>query len=165
VTVTLSEAPGGTRVQLRHDVAEAAVRDQHRAGWRYQLAVFASVASDEQQAGAAQVVDGWFAAWSVADAVARRAALAAVCAEGVVYRDRFGNCTGLEDLDAHLAASQQHLPARLEREGPVRQAAGVALVDWVARRQAGEAPAARGTSVFELTPEGQVSRVTGFWRE
>ena len=46
-----------------------------------------------------------------------RAALAATCADDVVYRDRFGHATGRDDLDGHVAAAQIHLPARLERDG------------------------------------------------
>jgi uncharacterized protein YndB with AHSA1/START domain len=51
VTITLHERPGGTLLHLRHEVAEAKVRDEHVQGWRYQLAVFANVAARDQHRG------------------------------------------------------------------------------------------------------------------
>jgi uncharacterized protein YndB with AHSA1/START domain len=164
VTVTLSEVPGGIRVQLRHDVADERTRDGNAAGWRYHMAVFAHVVADDQHAGAAAIIDGYLAAWSEPDAASRRAALAATCAAAITYRDRYGVATGLADLDGHIAAAQIHLPSRLEREGDVRQAEGVAIVDWLARRDGG-AVAARGTSVLDLDGDGRIARVTGFWRD
>ena len=164
VTVTLSDGPGGTRVLLRHDVTDAATRDGHIAGWRYQMAVFGHVVASEQHAGADAVIDGYLAAWSETDAAARRAALAAGCTEDVAYRDRYGIASGLADLDGHIAAAQIHLPARLERDGAIRLSSGMAIVDWVARKAADADPVARGTSVVELAPDGRIARVTGFWR-
>jgi uncharacterized protein YndB with AHSA1/START domain len=48
VTVTLEQAPDGTLVRLRHELPNAEVRDEHVQGWRYQLALFANVATREQ---------------------------------------------------------------------------------------------------------------------
>ncbi len=68
-----------------------------------------------------------------------------------------------DDLDAHLAAYQRFMPGlRLERVGEVRQCQGAALVDWVARGADGT-ERGRGTSAFELAPDGRIGRVTGFW--
>ena len=39
----------GTRLHLMHEFAEAATRDHHVKGWRYQLSVFANVVADEVQ--------------------------------------------------------------------------------------------------------------------
>src|SRR5438093_12291856 len=47
-------------------------------GWRYQLSLFANLVANEVHAGAADVVDAWFAAWSEPDAEAREAVLARV---------------------------------------------------------------------------------------
>ena len=56
--------PGGSRVTIRlepvpdeyastlHDVADAAVRDEHVQGWRYQMAVFSVVVADVVNSGA-----------------------------------------------------------------------------------------------------------------
>jgi uncharacterized protein YndB with AHSA1/START domain len=164
VTITLTEVRDGIRVQLRHDVADERTRDGNVAGWRYHMAVFAHVVADDQHANAAGLIDGYLAAWSEPDAARRLAALAASCTEAVEYRDRYGVASGLADLDGHLAAAQRHLPSRLERDGAVRHAEGIALVDWLARRADGEV-AARGTSVIELGPDGRIIRVTGLWRD
>jgi uncharacterized protein YndB with AHSA1/START domain len=164
VTITLADEPGGTRVTLRHEVGTEALRDQHRPGWRYQLAVFASVAAGAQHAGAQALVDQWFAVWGNRDAASRTAALAALCDPGVVYRDRYAFCSGLGDLGGHIAAAQLHLPALLEREGDARHESGLLLADWVARKEPGGPPLARGTTVLGLTPGGKLLRVTGFWR-
>src|SRR5258705_10635808 len=51
VTITVSDAAGGTRVQLHHDVGSAAVREEHVAGWRYHMGVFAAVVAAEPHPG------------------------------------------------------------------------------------------------------------------
>jgi uncharacterized protein YndB with AHSA1/START domain len=67
VTVTLEDRPRGTLLTLRHELADASVRDQHVQGWRYQLALFANVAAREQHVGVGAQVDRYFAAWSEPD--------------------------------------------------------------------------------------------------
>lgn len=163
VTITLSDRPGGTRVLLQHHVATAALRDELVAGWRYLMGVFADRVAADQHAGATAIIDRYLAAWSETDAAARRAALAASCTDDVVYRDRYGFSSDRDDLDGHIAAAQRHLPARLERDGEVRLAAGLALIDWKASKDGGE-PVARGTSVIELAPGGAIARITAVWR-
>jgi uncharacterized protein YndB with AHSA1/START domain len=162
VTITLTEVPTGTRVVLRHDVETAAVRDEHVAGWRYQMSVFADVVTRELAANATPTIDRYFALWSERDATARRAALAELCSDGVVYRDKFGYASGRDDLDGHIAAAQIHLPSKLERDGDPRHTLGVSLVDWHALKDGN--PAARGTCVIEFAPDGRIARITGFWR-
>src|SRR5262245_14714554 len=94
VTITVSEAPGGTRVRLRHDVPTAALAAEHTGGWRYQMGVFANVVAAEHDAGAAATIDRYLAAWSETDAGARRDALEATCADDLLYRDRYGFASG-----------------------------------------------------------------------
>jgi uncharacterized protein YndB with AHSA1/START domain len=155
VTVTLDESPEGTLLRLRHELPDAAVRDEHVQGWRYQLAVFANVVAREQHGGVAAAVDAFLAAWSEPDAGRRRAALAAVAREDVSFADSFSCTAGLDDL--------VHMPGmRLERSGDVRQCQGTALADWVARAADGAARG-RGTNVFELAPDGRIARVVGLW--
>jgi uncharacterized protein YndB with AHSA1/START domain/ketosteroid isomerase-like protein len=161
VTITVTDAPGGTRVRLVHELATETLRDQHVAGWRYQMGVFADVVSKEHDADATRTIDRYLAAWSETDATARRAALEASCADDVIYRDKFGFSNGRADLDGHLAAAQVHLPATLARAGDPRVTLGVALVDWTASKDG--KVAAKGTSVIELAPDGRIARVTGFW--
>jgi uncharacterized protein YndB with AHSA1/START domain len=163
VTVTLDERPDGTLLRLRHDVADAATRDAHVAGWRYQLAVFANVAAREAYGRTADTVDRYFAAWAETDAARRGAALAAVARTDVTFRDAYGCTAGLEDLVAHVGAIQQHMPGmRMERDGEVKQCQGTAVVGWTAKGPDG-AVRAQGTNVFELDPDGRIARVVGIW--
>src|SRR5262249_14445249 len=68
VTVTLHAVADGTRVVLVHDQIVADVARTHVAGWRYQLATFAKVASADAHPDVAARIDAWFAAWDEKDA-------------------------------------------------------------------------------------------------
>jgi len=163
VVVTLQERKDGTLLHLRHELPDAAARDQHVQGWRYQLAVFANVVTRELSAGLAQAVDAFLAAWSEKGEARRRTALAAVVTEDVTFADAFSCTAGIEDLVAHLAAAQVHMPGLvLSRAGDVRQCQGTALADWVAKGPDG-ASRGRGTNVFDLAPDGRIRRIVGFW--
>jgi len=163
VTIRLEESPRGTLVHLRHQLPTASAAEVHVQGWRYQLSVFAHVVSLQAHAGAGALVDRFFALWAEADAVKRRAALRAIVASDVSFRDPYSCLEGAEDLDAHIAAAQRFMPGVvLRREGDARQCQGMALVDWVAAAVDGSVRT-RGTNVFELTPEGRIARVTGLW--
>ena len=163
VTIRLEEAGTNTRVHLSHDFAEAAVRDEHVQGWRYQLSLFGNVVVDEVNAGAADAVDGWFRSWSETDTSTRAAMLARVASPGVRFRDRFSLIDGIDDLVPHLAAAQRFMPGlTLEREGDIRHCQGTVLTDWVARTADGQ-ERARGTNVFVFSGTGLIESVTGFW--
>lgn len=163
VTVTLHDEAAGTRVDLRHDLADAKVRDHHLPGWRYQMALFANVAAAEQHAGAGTIVDHFFTCWAQIDAPARRAALAACTTTDVTFHDAYGCVSGRDQLDAHIAAVQMHMAGTvLERHGEPRQCQGTALVDWRATAADGS-PRGQGTNVFELAPGGRIAGVVGFW--
>jgi uncharacterized protein YndB with AHSA1/START domain len=163
VTIRLEPAGRGTRLHLAHEFAEAAVRDQHVQGWRYQLSLFANVVANEIQGDAGARADQWFAMWSDSDAASRNAALAALAAPGVRMRDRFSAVDGVEDLMEHIAAAQRFMPGlRLQREGNARHCQGVVVADWIAVGPDGQ-PRGRGTNVFTLDPDGKVETVTGFW--
>ena len=163
VVVTLEERKEGTVLRLRHELPDAASRDQHVQGWRYQLAVFANVVTRELSAGLAQAVDSFFATWSEKDESRRRTALTAIATDDVTFADAFSGTEGIDDLVAHLAAAQLHMPGVvLERSGDVRHCQGTALADWVAKGPDG-APRGRGTNVFELAADGRIARVVGFW--
>ena len=62
VTISLQPDPEGTRLHLLHEFAEAAPRDQHIQGWRFQLSLFGNVVANEVYANAQAAVDDWFAA-------------------------------------------------------------------------------------------------------
>ena len=163
VTIDLEREGMSTRLHLSHDFAEAAVRDEHVQGWRYQLALFGNVVADEVNGGAGDAVDGWFAAWSETDTSTRGVMLARVASPDVRFRDRFSLIDGVGDLVPHLAAAQRFMPGlTLQREGDIRHCQGTVLADWVARTADGQ-ERARGTNVFVFNGTGLIDSVTGFW--
>lgn len=156
VTIRLEPAGSGTRVLLVHEFADAAVRDAHVQGWRFQLSLFANVVANEIHANAAAVVDGWFAAWAVTDGEARRQAFAAIASPGVGFHDRYSMLRGIDDLTAHAGATQTYMPGlKLTRKGEVRHCQGMVLADWTAA-------AMNGSSVFIFGADGKIDSVTGF---
>ena len=163
VTIRLEPAARGTRLHLVHAFAEAAVRDHHVQGWRYQLSLFANVVADEIHRDPGALVDAWFAAWAEPDEAARAGSLAAIAAPGVRMRDRFSCVDGAEELTLHIGAAQRFMPGmRLTRKGDARHCQGTVLADWTAAGPDG-APRGQGTNVFTLGPDGRIESVTGFW--
>jgi len=93
----------------------------------------------------------------------RRAELQAVAVERLAFRDPYSCTDGLDDLNAHIAASQRFMPGVvLAREGEARQCQGLAIVDWSIKGPDGS-PRGKGSNVFELAPDGRIARVTGIW--
>lgn len=163
VSIELADHDNGTLLTLRHDVADVNIRDQHIPGWRYQLAVFANVASREAHADAEKIVDHWFAAWNESDPTQRARRLSEVTDERVEFADAHACVTGRDDLVAHIDAVSKFMPGvRIERSSSVRQCQGTWLADWTTKRADGM-PQGSGTNVFESTPEGRLVRVVGFW--
>jgi glutathione S-transferase len=163
VTVNLASHGGETHLDLEHDFADAAARDVHVQGWRYQLSVFANVVGNDLHGSATDTIDAWFSAWSDADATNRATAFARIAIPEVQFRDQYSALAGLEDLVAHSGATQRFMPnMRLERSGDVRQCQGMVLADWKAVMNG--APASEGTNVFVLAPNGMIEWVTGFWK-
>jgi hypothetical protein len=139
------------------------VRDEHVQGWRYQLAVFANVVAKEAHAGTSALVDRYFACWGEADASKRRAELAAIASDDLIFRDPYSCSSGIDDVNAHIGASQRFMPGMLlARLGEPRQCQGTALVDWVVQAPDGSVRA-KGTNLFDLTYDGRIARATGFW--
>jgi uncharacterized protein YndB with AHSA1/START domain len=164
VTIRLEAAARGTRVHLVHAFADAAVRDHHVQGWRYQLSLFANVVADEIHREAGSLVDAWFDAWAEPDDAARTKSLAAIASADVRMRDRFSCIEGGADLTQHMAAAQRFMPGmRLQRTGDARHCQGTVLADWTAAGPDG-VPRAHGTNVFTLNHEGRIESVTGFWQ-
>jgi uncharacterized protein YndB with AHSA1/START domain len=159
VTIRVKPTVTGTSLELRHEFAEAPVRDQHIQGWRFQLSVFANNVADEAFANAAELVDAWFDGWassSIPEDFARLASRA------IVFRDRYSALEGLDELTAHVAAAQRFMPGiRLERKGNVRHCQGTVLADWVSRKDGAELMS--GTNVFVLGPDGKFTSVVGVW--
>lgn len=163
VTIVLEEIADGTRVRLTHDVADAAARDPHVQGWRFEMALFSVAVADVVNAGATAAVDTWLEAWSHPDSGAIERMLSEVAAPTVTFRDRFSNLAGIADVLPHLAATRTFMPGiSLKRTGDVRHCQGTALADWVAIAADG-AERSRGTNVFVFGPTGKIESVTGLW--
>jgi uncharacterized protein YndB with AHSA1/START domain len=163
VTIRLDAAAAGTRLRLVHEFADAAVRDQHIQGWRYQLSLFVNVVANEIHAHAADRVEAWFGLWTETDRAARATTLAAIAAPGVQLHDRFSCVEGAQELTEHIGAAQHFMPGiRLQRTGDPRHCQGTVLVEWTASGADGQ-PRGHGTNVFTLGPDGRIESVTGFW--
>jgi hypothetical protein len=161
VTITLEDAREGTRLTLRHDVADAATRDLHVQGWRHQLAVFARVASADEHAGAARAIEQWFAAWNERDDAARAALLETSASGDVRFADAHGLTTGVDDLSGHIAGALAFMPGlSLAQRGALRMVHDVALVEW-AFVDASGVERMRGTNVVRFAPDGRIADVTG----
>lgn len=163
VTIRLDPHGLGTHLHLTHEFDAEGPRDQHLQGWRYQLALFANVVADELHSDAGSLIDTWFEAWAERDQPARERAFRRIADGELIFQDRFGNTSGLDDLLPHVAAAQLHMPGlRMRRSGDVRHCQGTALADWIATGSDGQ-ERARGTNVFVLGPTGKIQSVTGFW--
>lgn len=163
VTIHLEPLRGGTRLTLKHELGDAAVRDEHVQGWRFQLSLFANAVADEVNANAARYVDLWFKAWSEPDEIARRAMISEIAVPEVRMQDRFSNLEGIDDVLPHLAASQRFMPGlTLSRTGDVRHCQGMVLADWKVTGLDGR-DRGTGTNVFVFAPSGRIEWVTGFW--
>jgi uncharacterized protein YndB with AHSA1/START domain len=164
VTVTLRDDPSGTLVELRHDVHDAKTRDEHDPGWRFQLALFANVVTREQHEQFPELLANWFAAWSEADAGARRSLFEKCTTASVSFSDQYACLAGREELVQHVDAARRHLPGvALAAEGEPRHCQGTVLVDWVAAAHDGK-PVMRGTNVFSLDAASSIERVVGLPR-
>jgi uncharacterized protein YndB with AHSA1/START domain len=162
VTIRLDAHPQGTLLQLTHEFTEAAQRDAHVSGWRFQLSVFANLVATSTVGDAAELIDRWFAAWGTADRESRERTFEAVAAPTIRFEDKFSRLEGLEDLYGHVRGMQQFMPGvRLERRGRVRRSQWTILADWVAL--AGDNVRASGTNVFTLNPERKIESVIGVW--
>jgi uncharacterized protein YndB with AHSA1/START domain len=157
VTIALRPTAAGTELRLTHAFAESAVRDLHVQGWRFQLSLFGNAVANEVHANAAEMVDAWYAAWAIADAEVRDAALAKVVTPGIGFRDRYSLLDGVEDLSAHIAAAQRFMPGIvLRRKGAVRHCQGMALAEWTALSAEG-VERMSGASVFRLAADGRIA--------
>ena len=159
VVITLHDQEDGTRLDFRHDVASEAVRDMHAMGWRYQLAVFAHVAAQDQHRDVQAKIDAWFTLWAEKDASARAQILAEIALPEIAFRDAWGCVVGCDELSQHVAAVQMHMPAKLGRRGNVRHAQGVAIAEWAAVVDGKEVM--HGTNVYGLAPDGRIASVVG----
>jgi uncharacterized protein YndB with AHSA1/START domain len=162
VTIALSASAGGTRLQLTHEFPDAASRDIHVQGWRYQLSVFSNSVLDLLHRDAESRVDAWFGLWSEMDAATRSRTLSSIASDSIAFRDRYSAVDGVEDVSAHIGAAQRLMALSLRRRGPVRHCQGTVVAEWDAVAQDGTA---RGTglNVFGFGADGRITVATGFW--
>jgi uncharacterized protein YndB with AHSA1/START domain len=162
VTIRLAEDRAATRLTLTHELADAAIRDQHIQGWRYQLSLFSNVVADEINAGASTAIDAWFDSWAEPDVAVREKTLARIAAPDIRFHDRHSNISGLAELFPHIAAAQHFMPGlRMKRSGDVRHCQGTVLADFAIVGPDGN-ERARGTNVFVFGPAGRIETATGF---
>jgi uncharacterized protein YndB with AHSA1/START domain len=160
VTIRLEQQKTGTLVRVTHEVADAVVADQLVQGWRFHLSMFANAVANFVNAGAPELADTWFALWTEPDAAVREATLRQIAAPQVKFRDRYSSLNGIDDLVAHIGASQRFMPGiGLERKGDVRHCQGTVLADWVARSGDGKEKMS-GTSVFVFGPDVKIKSAT-----
>jgi uncharacterized protein YndB with AHSA1/START domain len=163
VTITLTDHPEGTLLELEHLVSEGATRDAHVPGWWFQLALFANVVAAEEHADLAARVDRFFAAWAEPDGEARRRALEESVTDDVSFLDAYATISGREELLIHIDGIRMHMPGTtIVREGAPHQCQGVGIVRWSARGPDGSARGG-GTNVLELAPDGRLAKVVGLW--
>ena len=161
VTISLRPVESGTELTLTHRFAEANARDEHIQGWRFQLSLFANVVANEIHANAADIVDGWYAAWTIADPIQRDLALTKVAVPTIQFRDRFSLLDGAGDVSAHIAAALRFMPGiSLRRKSAVRHCLGTVITEWTAVSADG-VERMSGTSVFRMGADGRIISATG----
>jgi uncharacterized protein YndB with AHSA1/START domain len=162
VTIQLAAEQDATRLTLTQEFADAAVRDQHIQGWRYQLSVFSNVVADEINSGAGAAVDAWFEAWAEPEAAKRESSLREIASGDVRFHDRYSNISTLGELFPHVAAMQHYMPGmRMKRSGDVRHCQGTVLANFAIVGPDG-AERGSGTNVFVFGPGGRIETATGF---
>jgi uncharacterized protein YndB with AHSA1/START domain len=163
VDITLEEHADGTLLTLRHELDDPAVRDEHIQGWRYQLALFANVASHHQHSNVQQRLDDYFELWNTTNSAERFEKMNGLLQQDILFQDKHSCTSGLEDLNAHLNAYHHFMPGMsISRDGEVRECQGTVLCRWIANKSDGTRMAS-GRNVFVLSPSGLIQRVTGFW--
>jgi uncharacterized protein YndB with AHSA1/START domain len=162
VTITLSEHSEGTELHLRHEFADASVRDAHVAGWKHQLALFANAATREQNKNLQARVEEYFESWNIKDANERLQKLSSAVTQGVEFHDAYGCTLGIDELNGYITAIHQYFPMKLQSDGPARECQGNAFCHWKAEKADGSS-ASRGLIFFDLAPDGRIKRIVGFW--
>ena len=159
VTIRLEQQEAGTLVRVTHEVADAVVASQLVQGWRFHFSMFANAVANLVNAGAPDLVDAWFALWTEPDAATREAILRRIAVPGVKFRDRYSRLDGIDEVVAHIGASQKFMPGmRMERKESAPLPGNV-LAEWVARASDGKVKMS-GTNVFVLGPGVRIESVT-----
>ncbi|RJL34005.1 nuclear transport factor 2 family protein [Bailinhaonella thermotolerans] len=109
-----------------------------------------------------ELVQRYLAAWNETDATARRAVMAEVFAEDVVYTDPLASVQGLDALDATIAAVQGQFGGLVfSLGGAVDAHHDIARFTWHLGPEGGE-PVVIGFDVAVLGADGRIGQVLGF---
>lgn len=164
VEFTLRPEGGGTRLTLTHSGFEdESERAKHEAGWRFHTSRLSLLANRaDLSARLDDLTSAYFGAWNEPDSEARGKLLEACCAEDVAFKDEYAAFEGRDKLSLHIGGTQFHLPGTLELAGEPSICRGEILLPWQLVSEDGEA-VYRGTNHAEVTPQGLIRRVTGFW--
>ena len=165
VTIDVEPHRDGTLVTLQHQFDDAAARDQHVQGWRYQLSLFSNVVVNELLSDVADRVDAFFALWSAADERARESELRRLVAPSVTFRDRYSSVEGIGELNAQIGGAIRFMPGvRMQRTGNVRQCQGTVVADWLTTGLGpGGTRQATGTNVFTFDADAAITSVVAIW--
>lgn len=166
VRIALEDAPGGTRVVLRHEgIPRDTLRRDHAEGWAAYLRSLRATGPIAAIDGTPEDLwDRWFRAWGVEDARRREETLASCFEERGTYLDTHAELTGRDAVSAWIATCQRMFPgAVVARTGPVLNVGNALLCEWDVRGADGSA-FGRGVSHGRLTGDGRLSAVEAFWR-
>jgi uncharacterized protein YndB with AHSA1/START domain len=162
VTFTLRDHSEGTEVVIRHEFEDAAIRDMHVGGWRYQMAIFSAVVCKEQHANYKQILADYLMLWNTPDSKSRLGTLERIASKDIRFQDRYGCVYDRHDFNGHIENSQKFMTLTLTQDGEPIETQGHALLSWIATRSDGT-EASRGTNIFHFTPNGLIKSVVGFW--
>ncbi|HEU5331996.1 MAG TPA: nuclear transport factor 2 family protein [Actinocrinis sp.] len=116
------------------------------------------IKTTDAQATVARYLD----AWNERDAVARRAVIDEIWAEGGTYTDPLAEVAGRDGIDAAIAAVQAQFPALVFRPGgPVDAHHEMARFTWELGPEGGEALVV-GFDVAVFDNDGRIHAVLGF---
>jgi hypothetical protein len=111
---------------------------------------------------ASAIAERYLAIWNERDAAARRARIAQLFAPGASYLDPMMKGSGIDGIDAMIAAAQQQFPGyRFSLHGDPDGHNDVVRFSWALAAD-GAAPVANGTDVAWIDADGRLRQVTGF---
>jgi SnoaL-like domain len=110
-----------------------------------------------------QLIDSYCEAWSDPDPARRREILRAVWADGATYTDPTVHAEGLDDLLAHIdEVLARRQGAKVVRTSRVDAHHGLARFAWHVV-QADGTPLPEGLDLAELSADGRIRRIIGFF--
>lgn len=164
VEIRLHGTNSGTRVELRHTgLPTPQHRDGHRGGWTHYLSMLArNATASHYEETASAALNNYFATWSEPDGAKRAALLEQSCADDVVSRSGFACTNTRDELAAHIANAQQHMPGvGLFQDGAAQQLHSYATCNWKARGPDGKAVFA-GALFAHFDLDGRITEVVSF---